>query len=281
MGAMDERARLLAAYDAQLRGRPDAPSARSIDRLGPLWLTTYAGGRVLITYRDLGLGAADHEPEQRARVDGLVVDGLVADALAHCRADAQVSHVDWKTRGHDRAPGLHDALVAHGFEPDETESIMIGQAAALAVDVPLPAGVTLRRIRDERDVRAFSELQAEVFDIAVEPMLRALTGRLAVDPLMELWVAEADGRMVSGGRLEPVAGTDFAGLWGGATLEAWRGRGIYRALTAERARSALRGGFTLMNSDSTDHSRPILERSGFLRVSTTTPYRLDLPARAT
>lgn len=38
---------------------------------------------------------------------------------------------------------------------------------------------------------------------------------------------------------------------------------------------------TLMNSDSSDDSRPILERSGFLQVSTTTPYRLSLPARAT
>ena len=32
-----------------------------------------------------------------------------------------------------------------------------------------------------------------------------------------------------------------------------------------------------MNSDSTDDSRPILERAGFLQVSTTTPYRLDIP----
>lgn len=264
---MDECARLLAAYDQQLRGRPDAPSALAIDRLGPLWLTSYDGGRVLITYRDL------------AGADEAGVGALVADALAHCRADPQVSHVDWKTRGHDLAPGLQEALTAHGFEPDVTESIMIGAAESLAVDAPLPEGVILRKVRDEHDVRAFSELQAEVFDIPVEPMVRALTGRLAVDPLMELWVAEAEGVMVCGGRLEPVADTDFAGLWGGATLAGWRGRGVYRALTAERARAALRAGMTLMNSDSTDDSRPILERAGFLKVSTTTPYRLDLPDR--
>jgi hypothetical protein len=57
---------------------------------------------------------------------------------------------------------------------------------------------------------------------------------------MELWVAEAEGQIVSAGRLEPVPGTDFAGIWGGATREEWRGRGIYRALTAARARSAIR-----------------------------------------
>ena len=32
----------------------------------------------------------------------------------------------------------------------------------------------------------------------------------------------------------------FAGLWGGGTVEGWRGRGIYRALVAHRARAAVR-----------------------------------------
>ena len=100
MGAMDARRGLLAAYDEQLRGRPDAPSALAIERLGPLWLTTYAGGRVLIMYRSLG-GA-----------DEAGVRALVTDALARCRADSAVTHVDWKTRGHDLAPGLHEALIA-------------------------------------------------------------------------------------------------------------------------------------------------------------------------
>lgn len=96
--------------------------------------------------------------------------------------------------------------------------------------------------------------------------------RLARDDGMELWIAEADGRMVGAGRLEPVAGTEFAGIWGGVTIEEYRGRGIYRALTAARARSALALGKTLVHSDSTEYSRPILERAGLVKVSTTTPY---------
>ena len=66
---------------------------------------------------------------------------------------------------------------------------------------------------------------------------------------MELWVAEADGEIVSSGRLEPVPATEFAGIWGGATRAEWRGRGIYRALTAARARSALVLGKRLIHSD--------------------------------
>ncbi len=43
-------------------------------------------------------------------------------------------------------------------------------------------------------------------------------------------------------------------------------------MTAARARSALALGKTLLHSDSTEFSRPILERSGLVKVSTTTPY---------
>ena len=93
-------------------------------------------------------------------------------------------------------------------------------------------------------------------------------------------MAEADGEVVSAGRLEPVEGTEFAGIWGGATRPQWRGRGIYRALTAARARSAIAHGKRYINSDSTEFSRPILERSGLVKVTTTTPYEWSRPAPA-
>jgi predicted N-acetyltransferase YhbS len=150
---------------------------------------------------------------------------------------------------------------------------MIGATQALALDVPLPQGVALRRITAQDDVRAMSALQDEVFgDPVSKEMAEALLRRLSRDDGMELWVAEVAGRMVSAGRLEPVPGTAFAGIWGGVTRTEWRGRGIYRALTAARAKSALRVGATLIHSDSTEYSRPILERSGLVAVSTTTPY---------
>jgi len=259
---VDDPGRLLAAYDEQLRGDAEVtPGALSLARLGPLWLITFDGGRGWITYRDL------------AGADAAGIRRLVAGALDHYRADPAVTRVEWKTRGHDAAPGLHEALVEHGFVPEEPESVMIGEARAFAGDVRLPDGVTLRQVTEEADVRAMSAMADEVFGEPVdERTADTLVRRLARDEGMEIWVAEADGRMVCAGRLERVGGTAFAGLWGGATVPAWRGRGIYRALTAARARSALRMGATLLHSDSTEYSRPILERAGFVAVSTTTPY---------
>ncbi len=255
-------ASLLAAYDEQLRTDAETPSALAVGQLGPLRLVTFPGGRGFVTYKDLA--GADVQEIQR----------LVSEALAHYMRDPGINRVEWKTRGHDDAPGLEDALLNNGFTRDEPESIMIGEARTLAIDIPVPAGVRLRRVSSEADVRAMCAMQGAVFeDPHTDEVADALLRRLTFEDGMELWVAESQGQIVSAGRLEPVRGSQFAGIWGGATRPEWRRLGIYRALTAARARSALRAGKTLIHSDSTEYSRPILERSGMVRVSTTTPYR--------
>jgi ribosomal protein S18 acetylase RimI-like enzyme len=262
MAGMDDRSRFLAAYDQQLRTDAETPGAASVTPLGPLRLVTLGGGRGFITYQDLD-GA-----------DAGTISNLVGTALAHYQGNPVITRVEWKTRGHDHAPGLHESLLGHGFVPEEPESIMIGEAQRLAADLAPPEGVILRQVSQENDVRAMTAMSALAFGDPPDAaeMADALLRRLSRQDGMELWVAEADGQIVSAGRLEPVPGTSFAGIWGGSTLPQWRRRGIYRALTAERARSALRLGKTLINSDSTEYSRPILERYGFLKVSTTTPY---------
>jgi hypothetical protein len=126
----------LEAYDRQLRTDAETPSAVAVTPLGPLRLATFAGGLGFVTYRDLG-GA-----------DSAAISRWVEDALAHYREDPGITRVEWKTRAHDRAPGLHDALVRTGFVPGE--SIMIGEAALLAVDIPLPKGIRLRGSRASR-----------------------------------------------------------------------------------------------------------------------------------
>jgi ribosomal protein S18 acetylase RimI-like enzyme len=270
---ISDPATLLRAYDAQLR--EELSSALTTPRLGPLVLAAYLGGRGFITYKDLDVDGRPADEES--------VRQLVEQALAHNEAMPEIVRVEWKTRGHDRAPGLHDALLAHGFVPDEAESVMIGEARLLAVDVDLPPGVVVRQVTDEDDARRMMAMQAEVFGDdpqRAEEIAQQVLHRLRTRDDMELWVAEADGEVVSAGRLEPVEGTEFAGIWGGATRPQWRGRGIYRALTAARARSAIAHGKRYINSDSTEFSRPILERSGLVKVTTTTPYEWSRPAPA-
>ena len=90
--------RYLEAYDAQLRTEAETPSAVEVSTLGPLRLAIYAGGRGFVTYRDL------------AGADAATIDGWVEEVLDHYVRRPEIVRVEWKTRGHDRAPGLHEAL---------------------------------------------------------------------------------------------------------------------------------------------------------------------------
>ena len=141
---------LLRAYDEQLRTDAETPSAIRVERLGPLRLVTFAGGEGFVTYRDLG-GA-----------DQPTIRSWVEQALARYRRDG-AWRVEWKTRGHDRAPGLNEALLEHGFVAAEQEAIMIGPARALAIEVPLPADVVVERASTSAQIRAALIAQDEIF----------------------------------------------------------------------------------------------------------------------
>jgi GNAT superfamily N-acetyltransferase len=256
----DDAATLLAAYDAQLRGAAEVQGSRQWDRSGPLWRARFSSGG-FVSYESLE-GVTD-------------VDELIAETVEFFALDPAMEEFEWKTRGHDWPPDLGERLEAHGLVPEEIETVMVGEASALAVDVEVPDGVTVRRVDQlpEREalVTEASEVAARIFGGG--PTAAEMLERLdRMQGLEQFWVAEADGRVVCSGRLAQVAGTDFAGIWGGSTLPEWRGRGIYRALTAARARAALEQGVRFINSDCTVMSRPILERSGLVAVTTSTPY---------
>ncbi|WP_296603554.1 GNAT family N-acetyltransferase [Nocardioides sp.] len=262
---MTLRTELLEAYDSQLRLEAEMANARSWHHHGPLVRGVFGDGG-FVSYRDLS-GLADDE-----------IDVLIAETVAWFRDETTAATFEWKTRGHDLPADLPDRLVAHGLQAEERETVMIGRAELLDQEVELPAGIVVRRAgvgRDlEDDVARALQMQAEAFGRPAGPDAAELADLLRAAPdLHGLWVAEdAGGAVVCAGRTEVVPGTEFAGLWGGATLPAWRGRGIYRALVAARARAALTTGARYLHSDCTEMSRPILERSGLVAVTTTTPF---------
>jgi hypothetical protein len=256
----DEAPALLAAYDAQLRGAAEVAGSQRSDRSGPLWRGVFRRGG-FVSYESLD-GVDD-------------VDALIADTVEFFAAIPEVEEFEWKTRGHDLPADLGARLEAQGLVAEEIETVMVGEAQALAVDVALPDGVTVRRVDQSADrdalVTEASEVAARIFGGG--PSGAEMLDRLdRMQGLEQFWVAEADGHVVCSGRLARVEGTDFAGIWGGSTLPEWRGKGIYRALTAARARSALAEGVRYLHSDCSAMSRPILERSGLVAITTSTPY---------
>jgi GNAT superfamily N-acetyltransferase len=100
-------------------------------------------------------------------------------------------------------------------------------------------------------------------------LLAALERRSSTTVAVVGWAGQTP---VTAGRVEFHPGTDFASLWGGGTLPAWRGRGAFRSLVAHRAALASARGFRYLQVDASPESRPILHRLGFVELATTTPF---------
>ncbi len=124
---------------------------------------------------------------------------------------------------------------------------------------------------ESEDVDAVVRVHEEVFGEDHSALREILLAQLARGTAAAV-IAVAGGTPVSAGRVEFNLGTDFASLWGGGTLAAWRGRGVFRALVAHRAAMAAERGFRYLQVDASSDSRPILERLGFEALATTTPF---------
>jgi GNAT superfamily N-acetyltransferase len=254
-------AELLAAYDAQLRARtPERlPAGVQVERDGPLVRILGLGHGGFVGYRDLD------------GLEGAALDELIARQV---RVFAERGErFEWKLHGHDLPADLPDRLLTMGFVPEEQETVVIALVADVAAEPRPPEGVALREVSERAELDRIEAMEAAVWQDDHGWLAESLDAERAADPeAIAIVVAEVGDDAVCAGWVRFEGGSDFATLWGGATLPDWRGRGVYRATVAYRAGLAARRGFRYLQVDASDDSRPILERLGFVAVTTTTPF---------
>lgn len=264
---METTADLLAAFDAQARAEPSQPPPGiRYEHDGPVLRVVGAERGFISAPRDTGLRGAE-------------LDRLIARQRDYFTARGEA--VEWKTYAYDQPPDLADRLRGAGFEPEDPETVLAGPAAEVATEPALPEGVVLRQVTADADMHRIAAMEAAVWGKGRGATADHLIREVAAAPGDFLvLVAEAGGQVVSAGWISMGPGSDFAGLWGGATLSEWRRRGIYHALVAARARLAADRGVPYLQVDASSDSAPILRRLGFAELTTTTPYVWTPPGAA-
>ncbi|WP_181768170.1 GNAT family N-acetyltransferase [Streptomyces albidus (ex Kaewkla and Franco 2022)] len=257
---MDPEA-VLAQFDARMRQYAPADGTGSrVERVGDV-------------VRQVG---ADRDWNGWTGVIWSDVDADTADAAIQAQVGyftAEEREFEWKLYAHDRPHDLGARLEAAGFTPEPQETLMVAEAAELSTEVRLPEGVRLCQVTEPAELDLVTDVHEAAFgepDTWLGDQLRAQLAESATSVVVV--VAMAGEVPVSAARLELLPGTPFAGLWGGGTVPEWRGRGIYRALIAYRARIAAECGYRYLQVDASSESSPILRRLGFAALSTTTPY---------
>jgi GNAT superfamily N-acetyltransferase len=260
-----DTAAVLAAFDEQLRRHPKAGPADRIENDAQV---------------------------TRVVSDGDGWNGVIWSSLTETDADtviaAQVRRFatlgrawEWKHYSYDRPVGLPSRLRAAGFTPDPVETVLVAEIAGLALEPDPPAGVDLVPVTGQKEADALVTVHDQVFGGSHEAIGRAVLRGLGPQPApVAAVIAVAGDTPVAAGRVEFPAGSDFASIWGGGTLPAWRGRGIFRSLVAYRAALARNRGYRYLHVDASPDSRPILRRLGFVELAETTPYQYPADQQA-
>ncbi|MFI1098218.1 GNAT family N-acetyltransferase [Streptomyces sp. NPDC020917] len=261
-----DRDKVLAEFDRQMRreAAPEGAGAR-IEAVGAL-------------LRHVGNGPQGWTGVLWSDLDDETADAAIAAETAWLAGpEGRGREYEWKLYSHDRPADLGDRLRRAGFEPEDQEALMVAEVAELSTDVRLPEGVRLEPVTDVAGVDLVAAVHEQAFGTSADRLRDRLVDQLpqTADGTLSLVVAMAGDVPVCSARMEIHPGTDFASLWGGGTVEEWRGRGIYRALVAHRAAQAADRGLRYLQVDASDDSRPILQRLGFTPLSTTTPYLLQ------
>ncbi|MET9850514.1 GNAT family N-acetyltransferase [Streptomyces ossamyceticus] len=253
-----DHAAVLALFDRDMRegARPDSPGAR-IERVGGVVRQVGSeNGWSGVVWSDLDEAGADAAIAEQIRY----FSGLGRD-------------FEWKLYGHDLPVDLGRRLRAAGFTAAPEETLMVAEVADLTLDVDPPEGVRILPVTDAEGVAMVADVHEKAFGTDSSRMRNQLLAQLGGDTdTVVAVVALAGDEPVSAARMELLPGTRFAGLWGGGTVENWRGRGVYRALVAHRAQVAADRGYRYVQVDALARSRPILARLGFEPLTTTTPH---------
>lgn len=210
---------------------------------------------------------------------GFIAYSSMDDDRVDAEIETQVSFFDglgydfeWKVFDHDRPADLRQRLSARGFSIEDPEALMILDLEE-APEIYWTADIScVSPVNDRSGIDGIVSMEEEVWQSGRSWLGQRLFDDLqSVPDMLSIFVVRADDRVVSAAWVYYHAPTQFASLWGGSTLRAYRRRGYYTALLAARAREARSRGFRFLTVDASPMSRPILEKHGFRFFGFSTP----------
>ena len=220
----------------------------------------------LIRYPDWALAPSFPAAQVTRSRSGRPVGELVEEVLAYVRGWGLLG-VAWWVSAASRPHDTEEQLRAQGGKRIDTVQILARELTEPLPELGVPADVSVELVGDERTFRMASQVTVRGWG-RKEPD-KASGARDLAEALRDLatWtnfrvLACVDGAPACTGGA--TLNDEVAKLWGAVTLPAFRRRGSYRAVLAERLRLARDHGAELaLVQGRVETSGPILLRAGF------------------
>jgi len=252
---------LQAHFDREMRVQLEYPEARKevIETPGGGMLVRFirpAPGMNFISYA-------------RAAEDEL--DALIEAQVERLRPLGQ--RFEWIVYDHDPLPALKQKLEAQGFACDGPSPILVLDLAGAPPALLAPVQADVREISSREGLETVISVLERVYSGSNFGWMRGRLGlHLEIPGYLKLYAVWAEGEPVCTGWTYFYPNSVFAGLWGGATVAEFRGRGLYTALLAARVQEAIRRRRRYMFLDASEMSRPIVQKHGFQILDWTCAY---------
>lgn len=244
-------AELIALYDRDERHELDEPAMRREVADGVVRLVDQVGAESMVVFSDLDSRTADLAIRQQA---------AYFDQLGH--------RLEWKLYAHDRPADLHQRLIRHGFRAEPAEAIMMIDLSQISAELLEPTSGSIRQATDAALLQDAICVYGQVWPEKAGRLSQRLSHLLRHHPeRLAVYVAYVGGKPVSAARVHFSPKSAFASLCGGATLPAFRRRGLYTELLSTRLRHAQRVGARFVTIDASAMSQSIVSRHGFRLVT--------------
>ena len=197
-----------------------------------------------------------------SRLDESNADRVIREQIAYFEGIGQ--NFEWKVFGYDTPPNLRERLVAAGFVSEEPDSIMVLDLKSAPAALLEPIGADIRQITDPAQIVEVVQILNQVWNDDHAAFGRMLTEEFTHNrDYLSIYLAYADGVPASTAWIRYHKGSQFAGLWGGSSLPAYRHHGLYTALLAIRIQEARRRNVRYLTIDASPMSQPIAVKYGF------------------
>ena len=218
---------------------------------------------------------------------GIVSDSQLNEANADDAIREQVSYFEsigqsfeWKLYDYDQPSDLKERLGSHGFIVEEAEAIMVLDLENAPEIFWQPVRHHIRRIIDPEKLVDVQSVEQQVWDEDSSWVLHFLGDALNKYPeQMSVYVAYIDEQPASAAWIFYPEHSQFASLWGGATVSSFRKQGLFTALLAVRAQEAKARQVRYLTVDAMPMSRPILEKLGFEMIAYSYPCHWKLKSQ--
>ncbi|NCF68230.1 MAG: N-acetyltransferase [Chloroflexi bacterium] len=219
--------------------------------------------------------------------EGIITYSQLNEANVEDTVREQVSYFasigqdfEWKVYDYDRPSDIKERLGSYGFMVEEAEALVVLDLEDAPETLWQPVRHNVQRILDPEKLADVQTIEQQVWDEDVSWVAHFLGSALSNYPeQMSVYVVYINEKAASAAWTYFSENSQFASLWGGATISGYRKQGLYTALLAIRAQEAKARQVRYLTVDASTMSRPILEKFGFEMIAYTFPCKWKLKSQ--